>query len=77
MTSCREFLQLMLDGWLSRDLPRRRLRDCDDHVQSCAQCAAYVASYRATLAALREQRERAPVVQVPEDLVQAILAGGP
>ena len=73
MTSCREFLELMLDGWLSRTLPRRRQRDGDDHVATCQRCANYVDSYRATVSALADLRPSGPPDEVPEDLVQAIL----
>ncbi|MBL8728923.1 MAG: hypothetical protein JNM25_10870 [Planctomycetes bacterium] len=74
MVSCREFLQLMLDGWLAATLPRHRQRACDEHVATCHACTDYVDSYRVTVGMLRRHRAAERTPAVPEDLVRAIVA---
>lgn len=75
MVSCREFLELMLDGWLARELPLRRHHMAATHVAHCRDCANYVDSYETTERLLRQLRasESATAIEMPEDLLQTIL----
>ena len=71
--SCREFITLFLPDWLVFALPRRRAHECDLHVLSCRDCAAYARSYRLVTARLQRERLQCNDMPLPEQLVQAIL----
>ncbi|HEX6813596.1 MAG TPA: hypothetical protein VF384_18400 [Planctomycetota bacterium] len=73
MVSCREFLDLFLDDWLAGELPARRWRDCDAHLDRCRKCSEYVASYRTTVRLIQASARAEPTGDLPEDLVQEIL----
>lgn len=74
MMTCRElygFLDDFLDGIL--DVLTRQ--NFERHLERCAACRRYLASYRATVALARES-ERAEAragAEVPEELILAIL----
>jgi anti-sigma factor RsiW len=74
--TCRElvdFLAKYLDGGLSAT-ERARF---DEHLADCANCAAYLASYRHTVQICEEARvsgDEALPPDIPEALVQAIMA---
>lgn len=76
MMTCGEFEEF-LDDWLDGSLPPRQRRIFDLHTKLCAPCRAYLAEYRCAVELGRRAFEdpSAPVPEdVPEDLVQAILA---
>lgn len=75
MVSCRELTELFLDGWIDRELPPRRRRECALHLLRCHACADHVADYRRLVALLRapSDADAAGVGAVPEELVQAIV----
>lgn len=61
-----ELLMDYLEGALSAEL----VAAVDGHVAACPRCVAFLASYRATPAALR----RATAAALPGDLSRALLA---
>lgn len=74
MVTCRELLDLHLDAWVARELPPRRVRECEAHVAACTVCAEHVADYRAVVERLRAVRTTIAATPVPDDLVADILA---
>jgi anti-sigma factor RsiW len=74
--TCREFADFIMD-YLTNELPADVAASFDRHLSRCPNCHTYLAQYRATVAAGREafadDRARVPD-EVPEDLIQAILA---
>jgi anti-sigma factor RsiW len=77
--TCREFADFMseyLGGELAADARARFER----HLSRCPSCVAYLAHYRATVAtgkkAFAEADAPAPA-DIPEELIQAILASRP
>lgn len=73
--TCREFAEF-LDAFLAGALPGEQTNAFHRHLAVCAQCVAYLDSYRRTVDACRRLGEAVDPVpaEVPEDLVQAILA---
>lgn len=74
MMTCRElygFLDEFLDGLL--DAPT--LQSFERHLEQCAPCRKYLASYRTTLniARISERKDAATGTEMPEEVVQAIL----
>lgn len=79
--TCRELIDFLM-SYLDGELPAPRRAIFDEHLAECEDCRRYLASYRETIALGRDAcaSDDAPVdEEVPEDLVQAILAarGGP
>jgi anti-sigma factor RsiW len=74
--TCREVTEFLTD-YLSGELPSDQRAVFDEHLRECPQCVAYVKSYRETVklgtAAFSNPDDRVPD-EVPEELVQAILA---
>ena len=73
---CREFIAL-LDLYRTRDASQEQLLLCEQHLSVCASCRAYLDSYEKTIALGRAAclDLEGPVPEdVPEDLVQALLA---
>ncbi len=75
--TCREFIEFLLgylDGKLS---PSERLL-FEEHLEACPECTDYLDSYRTTVLLAEEafcgEEEGDVPPEVPEDLVQAILA---
>lgn len=74
--TCREFSDFMAD-YLSADLPPDTRQQFDHHLSLCVNCERYLTSYRETVALGRrafEDDEAALPVDVPDQLVKAILA---
>ena len=74
--TCREFADFIL-GYLSGDLDPEIRTSFDRHLSRCPSCHAYLAQYEATVAAGKAvfaQPDADIPGDVPEDLVQAILA---
>jgi anti-sigma factor RsiW len=73
--TCRE-LYGFLDEFLDGRLDETTRSDFEGHLDRCASCRKYLATYRATLkTAVESERADAPARDMaPEGLVQAILA---
>lgn len=74
--TCRDMVQFLMD-YLSEDLPDDTRVVFERHVNACPDCVTYLATYRETITICRksfELREEDVPVEVPEDLIQAILA---
>jgi len=72
--NCREFTEF-LDAYFSGELPDAERDVFDEHLADCPDCRAYLQSYRMTVRMTRAALATAPTpAEVPEDLVQAILA---
>jgi anti-sigma factor RsiW len=73
--TCRTFADLVMD-FLDGALPLAAREACAAHLAGCATCSAYLTGYRATVdlgkAHGGDAGDRPP--DVPEDLVQSILA---
>ncbi len=73
--TCRELVEF-LDDYLAGVLPEAKRDEFNFHLASCPACVSYMQSYleaaRTGKAALAVSDE--PAADVPEDLVQAILA---
>jgi anti-sigma factor RsiW len=77
--SCREFVEFLAD-YLSNALSPDRAAEFEYHLSGCPPCVAYLKSYGATVRLGKEAFEASdqPVSdEVPEGLVQAILAARP
>ena len=75
MMTCRE-LYGFLDEFLDGLLDAATLRSFERHLEQCAPCRKYLASYRTTLSIARDaERKDAPAggTETPEEMVQAIL----
>jgi len=77
--TCRELADFMMDYLDGELAPDHRTR-FERHLSLCPNCRAYLAQYRATVAAGREAfadlDDQLPA-EVPEELIQAILASRP
>ena len=73
---CREFAEFIAD-YLSGELEAEPRAAFDRHLSRCGNCRAYLSNYRQTIAlgrsAFADDDAEVPV-DVPEDLVKAILA---
>ncbi|MGH7963676.1 MAG: anti-sigma factor family protein [Candidatus Binatia bacterium] len=76
---CREFTNLLMD-YFSATLPMTRRARFAEHRAGCKDCAAYLKSYQQTVK-LSKAAFLSPddfvSVEVPEELVQVILAARP
>ena len=74
--TCRELIGFLMD-YVEGELPPDEHRRFDRHLGLCTDCTSYVASYRETVRLgkmiCRPDKEELPS-DMPEDLVQAILA---
>ena len=77
--TCREFADFMAD-YLSGELHQDIRQQFDRHLGLCVNCRRYLTSYKETIAlgkrALADDDSALPV-DVPEELVRAILAARP
>lgn len=69
---CLEFVLHVWD-YLDDQLPPARARSLREHITRCANCQAYQAFQRSFLAALAQQRERAPAPAVLRARVALLL----
>ena len=74
--TCRDFIGFLMD-YLAGGLSDQERATFDAHLAVCPDCVAYLNTYQATVAmgkaAFTEREDEVPV-EVPEELVQAILA---
>jgi anti-sigma factor RsiW len=74
--TCREFAEFIAD-YLSGELSPETRAQFERHLDVCPNCVAYLSNYRDTIAlgrrAFADEDARLPD-DVPDDLVQAILA---
>ena len=74
--TCRDMVQFLMD-YLSEELPDDTRAVFERHIGACPDCVHYLATYRETIVLCRESfklREEDVPAEVPEDLIQAILA---
>jgi anti-sigma factor RsiW len=74
--TCREFADFIMD-YLSNEMPADVAASFDRHLSRCPNCHTYLAQYQATVAAGKEafaDGDASIPDDVPEDLIQAILA---
>ncbi len=77
--TCRELVEF-LDAYFEGELPEGDVADFEQHLSSCPPCVAYMKSYRESIRLGRRvscESPEAVIEDVPEDLVQAILAARP
>jgi anti-sigma factor RsiW len=72
--TCREATGFLMD-YLNGDLPADVQADFERHLDRCANCRAFLAQYRATVAAVKltGAADVDPPAALPEELVQAVL----
>ena len=74
--TCRDFVEF-LDQYLANGLPASQAEEFNGHLAACPSCVAYMKSYEQTIqlgrGAMRAADEPLPT-EVPEELIQAILA---
>ena len=74
--TCREFADFIAD-YLAGELPSESRGAFEHHLRLCVNCQKYLAGYRATVTlgqrAFVDDDEAVPA-EVPEELVEAILA---
>jgi anti-sigma factor RsiW len=74
--TCRDFVAFLMEYW-SGELTAAERAGFEAHLVVCPDCVAYLDTYRETIqlckAAYAHPEERVPD-EVPEELVQAILA---
>ena len=73
--TCRELIEF-LDDYVAEALVAEERARFDDHLQRCPACVRYLRGYQGTLRAiaLSHAPEAFPPADVPERLVEAILA---
>jgi anti-sigma factor RsiW len=74
--TCREFADFLM-AYDDGELPPAERARFDAHLDECPDCVAYLQSYRATIALGKQafaDEDAAAADEVPEQLVQAILA---
>jgi anti-sigma factor RsiW len=73
--TCREFVEFLAD-FLSDQLPSEEHAAFEAHLRACPDCARYARSYATTtrLAALAQRGETEVPRDVPQELVERILA---
>ena len=74
--NCADLITNFISDYLDGALPPETLADFEHHLDVCPSCVAYLLTYRMTIA-MSGAAGRTPPPQpddVPEDLVQAILA---
>ena len=74
--TCRELSEFLME-YVSGELPPDQRQAFAEHLEACPECVTYLKSYEDTVklgkAAFRSPNERVPD-EVPEELVQAVLA---
>ena len=74
---CRECDEFLVD-YVAGELPADVLATFELHISRCRNCRVYLEQYRATIEAGKTACEAAKEgLQIPEELIQAILAARP
>jgi anti-sigma factor RsiW len=76
MITCRELIDGLYEFFSDELWPPKRA-EFDLHLARCASCAAYVKSYKQTIDLAKSAYEAPFAVEMPESLVQSILARAP
>ena len=74
--TCREFIEFLW-RYVENNLPRGEREVFDEHLAKCPHCVKYLQSYRETVRigkTVFTNAEDTVPVEVPEDLIKAILA---
>ena len=74
--SCREVVEFLME-YLSGELHHEQRAAFEEHLGECPECVAYLETYEETVKlakTLHDHPDDQPAHDVPEDLVQAILA---
>lgn len=71
--TCRGLTDFLMD-YLDGALPAERARRFQEHLDACPACSAYLRTYDETRRLIVEDRATEASPEMPEDLVQAILA---
>ena len=71
--TCRDFTTFVAD-YLDDALSADDRTAFEHHIATCPECVVYLASYRAAVRLARTHGADAPATELPEELVQAILA---
>jgi anti-sigma factor RsiW len=70
--TCQEIAEFLMD-YVDNALPGTQRAIFEEHLAECPECVAYFESYKMTVNLSKATRQPAPQ-NVPEDLIQAILA---
>ena len=74
--TCREMVEFLM-GYLESDIPEAQRAEFERHIQLCPPCLDYLETYKKTIRlgkTVCQAEEDAVSGDVPEELVQAILA---
>ena len=72
--TCRDALEFLAD-YLDGSLPLRKRLSLDLHLSLCRHCRAYLDNYKKAIQASRDVlTDQSLCEELPEDLIQAILA---
>lgn len=71
--SCRELIEFLI-AYLDAELPADEHATFEAHLALCPDCVDYLASYRETIRLGRLAFETEPPAEVPDELIDAILA---
>jgi anti-sigma factor RsiW len=73
--TCEQLIEFLAD-YLDRHLPPDTFAHFEHHLADCPSCAVYLSTYEETIRMARHAMitPRLPIGEVPEDLVQAVLA---
>jgi anti-sigma factor RsiW len=70
--NCREIVAA-LDDYVGGPMGTRRKAAVEAHLSGCNKCSAYLRSYRATVAAVKNAFSGEPEVSLPEEVIRSIL----
>ncbi len=74
--TCRDMVEFLM-GYLENDIPEAQRVEFESHIQLCPPCLDYLETYKETIRlgkAVCQAEDEAVSGDVPEELVQAILA---
>jgi len=71
--TCQQLIEFLM-GYLENELPADQRAEFDRHMAACPSCVDYLTTYEKTIALTRTCANDLLPEDVPESLVQAILA---